>query len=235
MTTSDQTDEFNYIDDARKIFETLRNGGVSINPILSGYAIMGASDDAIKRIYKAKKRPFSKPSGIVSNFRTHNEIHVVDPLHKEMIKDFSENYEYPLAVLASYDNSHPLFQNLTAFMRSIGTKNSNVNFLINSGPLRNYIANLSLDNAFPMIASSANISGSGVKYKVQDIEPELLEIADLIIDYGEVPYQKFDNSGFPLSSTIIDFKTLKVVREGVFFQELISVFKDKYQLVVNLD
>ena len=56
MTTSDQTDEFNYIDDARKIFETLRNGGVSINPILSGYAIMGASDDAIKRIYKAKKK-----------------------------------------------------------------------------------------------------------------------------------------------------------------------------------
>ena len=235
MSSNELHKTFDYEKDAHEIFTTLKNGGVSINPILSGYAIMGASDDAIKRIYEAKKRPFNKPSGIVSNFRTHNEIHVVDHHHKEIIKDFSENYEYPLAVLAPYDNSHLLFQSLTPFMRSIGTKNSNVNFLINSGPLRNNIANLSLDNTFPMIASSANISGSGVKYKVADIESGLLKIADLVIDYGDVPYQKFDDSGFPLSSTIIDFESLKVVRKGVFFKELVSVFKDKYQLVLNTD
>ena len=120
-------------------------------------------------------------------------------------------------------------------MRSIGTKNSAVNFLINSGPLRSNIANLSMDNEFPMIASSANVSGSGVKYKVEDIEPELLAVADLVLDYGEVPYQKFDSSGFPLSSTIIDFQSMKVMRQGVFFEELVAVFSEQYNLKFDTD
>ena len=235
MNTSNKTNLFDYENDANKIFETLKNGGVSINPILSGYAIMGASDESITKIYTAKQRPLDKPSGIVSNFRTHNEIHMINSEHKQIIKDFSENYEFPLAVLAPFDNSHPLFQNLTPFMRSIGTKNSTVNFLINSGPLRSHIANLSMDNEFPMIASSANVSGSGVKYKVEDIEPELLSVADVVIDYGEVPYQKFDSSGFPLSSTIIDFQSMKVMRQGVFFDELVAVFSEQYNLKFDTD
>ena len=111
MNTRDKTYLFDYEYDANKIFETLKKGGISINPILSGYAIMGASDEAITKIYAAKKRPLDKPSGIVSNFRTHYEIHLINVEHKEIIKDFSEHYEFPLAVLAPYDNSHALFQN----------------------------------------------------------------------------------------------------------------------------
>ena len=50
MNTSNKTNLFDYENDANKIFETLKNGGVSINPILSGYAIMGASDESITKI-----------------------------------------------------------------------------------------------------------------------------------------------------------------------------------------
>ena len=81
MNTSNKTNLFDYENDANKIFETLKNGGVSINPILSGYAIMGASDESITKIYTAKQRPLDKPSGIVSNFRTHYEIHMINSEH----------------------------------------------------------------------------------------------------------------------------------------------------------
>jgi len=52
----------------------------------------------------------------------------------------------------------------------------------------------------------------GAKIVIEDIEPEILEVADIVIDYGR---QKFDHPR--ASSTMIDFRTMKVVRYGACY------------------
>ena len=65
-----------------------------------------------------------------------------------------------------------------------------MNLLLNSGPLREHIADLSLNDNFPLIASSANLSQKGTKYKVGDIEDRVKKCADIIINYGPCEFYK---------------------------------------------
>ncbi|KAJ5965211.1 uncharacterized protein N7479_005087 [Penicillium vulpinum] len=62
------------------------------------------------------------------------------------------------------------------------------------------------------MGSSANLTGKGAKIMVEDIEPEILKVADLVIDYGR---QEFDHPR--ASSTMIDFRTMNVVRYGACY------------------
>ena len=64
-----------------------------------------------------------------------------------------------------------------------------------------------------MVGSSANLSGHGQKFSVQDIEPEVIEAMDLIVDYG---CQKWHLYG--RASTIIDLDHEKVLRMGANYE-----------------
>ena len=52
--------------DATNIVDTVSDGGVAIFQVDVGYAIAGNAEEAIRRIYDAKKRSFSKPCGTFS-------------------------------------------------------------------------------------------------------------------------------------------------------------------------
>ena len=124
------------------------------------------------------------------------------------------------------------------FSKKLATKNDTVNLLLNSGPLREHIANLSLNDNFPLIASSANLSQRGTKYKVIDIETRVKKCANIIINYGPCEFYKegktTDKDGLSLSSTQIDFRDMSVVRKGVCFKEIYNIFKDEFDINLAL-
>ena len=70
----------------------------------------------------------------------------------------------------------------------------------------------------PLIGSSANRSNQGTKFRVEDIEPEILAIADIVIDHG---LRKFHMYG--ASSTLLNVETLEVVRYGACFEVIADV------------
>jgi hypothetical protein len=88
--------------------------------------------------------------------------------------------------------------------------------LLNAGPFWAELTRLSREEVVPVFGSSANLTGSGPKFRIEDIEPEIRAIADVTIDYGLRKYHTYQRSG-----TIIDFRTLTVVRIGICY-ELIS-------------
>ena len=53
--------------------------------------------------------------------------------------------------------------------------------LMNAGPLHNALAKLSYERKTPVFGSSANQSLSGSKYTVGDIEPAVLDAADIVM------------------------------------------------------
>jgi tRNA A37 threonylcarbamoyladenosine synthetase subunit TsaC/SUA5/YrdC len=123
---------------------------------------------------------------------------------------------------------------LTPFLTGLATKDDTVNFLLNAGPLRDHIAELSIEHSFPLIASSANVSQRGTKYRADDIEPEIRAAADVIIDYGPSTYMENGLKGdFNFSSTQIDFRTMRLVRKGICFDPICAVLENEFGITLD--
>ena len=224
----------NYLKDAKRVYDILKKGGIAIVYMRNAYAIMSGTDNALKKVYTAKKRSLDRPSGLVANARTHEKLHILSKEKKNIIKKFSKKYNLPISIIAPYKKKHPLISKFSPFSQKLATKNNTVNLL----PLREHIADMSLNDNFPLIASSANLSQKGTKYKVGDIEDRVRRCADIIINYGPCEFYKqgktIDHDGLSLSSTQIDFRDMSIVRKGVCFSEIYNIFKDEFDINLAL-
>lgn len=228
----------NYKKDAKRVYDVLKKGGIAIVYMRNAYAIMSGNDEALKRVYSAKKRSLSRPSGLVANAKIHNKLHILNKEKRDIIKKFSNKYNLPISIIAPYKKKHPMISKFSAFSKKLATKNNTVNLLLNSGPLREHIADMSLKDNFPLIASSANLSQRGTKYRVVDIETRVKKCANIIINYGPCELYKkgktIDYDGMSLSSTQIDFRDMSIVRKGVYFKEIYNIFKDEFDINLTL-
>ena len=87
---------------------------------------------------------------------------------------------------------------------------------IASGAWLAEMARQSWQRGMPVFGSSANRSLAGSKYRLQDIEPEVLAAADLAFDYGQSRYA----TPLGLASSIIDFRDFTAVRVGHRYMEV---------------
>ena len=98
--------------------------------------------------------------------------------------------------------------------------------LLNAGLFHNTFSQLCFDRGNPAFGSSANISLTGSKFRVADIEPELIDVADIVIDHGTAKYANREG----VSSTIIDFRDFTVVRYGCCFDRIEEIFKERFSI-----
>lgn len=215
--------------DAARVFECLCDGGIAIIHMDVAYAIMSGTEAALRRVYAAKGRSVDRTSGVVANLAAQEAIHRLSSEGRTIVRRVVVDHDLPMSVIAPYRADHPLMAAMTPFLTDMATKDETVNLLLNAGRLRERIAALSVAANHPLIASSANRSQQGTKYRVADIEPEVRAAADLIIDYGDSKYRQ---PGFALSSTQIDFRTMRVVREGVCFDSIAAVFHDEFGIAL---
>ena len=215
--------------DARRVFECVRGGGVAIIHLDVGYAVLGHTVEAVRRIYAAKNRSYAKPTGIVGNDWLHAELHLLPASTKAMIHAVTKTHNLPLAVIAPFRRDHPLLQGMDPFVFGNAVKGETLNILLNAGELRNHIADLAVAAGRLFVGSSANTSLKGSRYAVADIEPAVLAIADVVIDYGPSRHQS--SSG--LSSTMIDFSTFRVQRAGVCYDEIARVLAEEFDVTLS--
>lgn len=228
----------NYFRDAKRVYDVLKKGGVAIVYMRNAYAIISGTDKALQNVYSSKNRSIKRPSGIVANAKIHESLHSLNKEKKEIVKNFSKKYNLPISIIAPYKKHHPIISNLSNYAFKLATKNNTVNLLLNSGKLRENIASLSFKDNFPLIASSANLSQQGTKYRVIDIEQKVKRCADIIINYGPCEFFKkgktIDQNGYSLSSTQINFIDMSVVRKGVCFDEIYKIFKREFKISLKI-
>lgn len=210
--------------DAQRVFDVLRGGGVAIIYLDVAYAILGRTEEAVRRIYGAKQRSFARPTGIVGCLEIHDALHRLDDRKKDIVRTITVKHGLPLAVIAPFDCDHPFLKNLDPFVLNNANKDGTLNLLLNAGRLRNRIAEISWEARLPLVGSSANVSLTGSKFAVEDIEPEVLRIADIVVSYGRSKYHNPEGR----SSTMIDFRDFSVVREGVCFAQIADVMKREF-------
>lgn len=216
--------------DARRAFNTLKSGGIAIFPVDVGYTIAGGSQSSLQRIFKAKGRAPTKLNAMVGDMAIHRSLHRLNDRARAMVAAVTEDYDLPLGVIAPYDGSHALMRKLDPEALAGSSKDGTVAMLVNAGPFHAELCRLSREEEFPIFGSSANLTNTGTKFRVQDIPEELSGIAGTVIDYGLRKYHRYQRS-----ATLIDFRTMDVVRKGSCYELIADVLHRHFDVQLPTD
>lgn len=196
--------------EARRAFDTMRSGGVAIVPNDVGYAAMATQHEALKRIFDAKGRARSKLNAMVGHQRLHQRLHRCTTRGREIVQAITQDYDLPLGVIAPADFTDPFLAGLDPRIVESSTRDGTLLMLMNAGRFHHELCELSHAADTAVFGSSANRSMNGTKFSVAQIEPEILAIADQVIDYGVLKFQPYQ-----CSSTLLDVENLRIYRKGI--------------------
>jgi tRNA A37 threonylcarbamoyladenosine synthetase subunit TsaC/SUA5/YrdC len=208
--------------DARRIFDVLKNGGIAIAPNDVGYGMSGGSKEALQRIFKTKKRGAHKRNAMLCDIVTQREVHVVNRRAQDMIEAITQDYDLPLGAIAPFNPEHPLIRKHDEETIKASTAKGTLGMLLNAGPLYEEICRLSREEVHPIFGSSANLTGTGTKFRLEDVQPELRAIADIELDYGLRRYHYYQRS-----ATILKFTGdgVECLRIGSCYELIVDVLK----------
>lgn len=195
--------------DALRAMDVVLGGGIAIIPTHVGYVILGATTEAINRTIEVKQRGPSKLNAVIGCASMHAALHVLEGRNREIVRAITEDYDLPMGAVAPADLNHQMLKTLDSEVLARTTLGGTLAMLLNAGPLMDTMAQLSFEAGQLVVGSSANLSLQGTKFRATDIEPEVLNAADLVIDYGLMRWANYGRS-----STMINVHDFSVVRYG---------------------
>lgn len=199
-------------EDAQRVFRVLLNRGVAIIPSNVGYAVIATDPEALNRIFTAKRRQSHKKHAMIGSYALHREVQNLPPYEEDMVRLLTVDLDLPLGVVASYHVDHPMIKMLSPATLQQSSIEGTLAMLVNGGQLQDEISRLVMQEGIPLLGSSANLTETGTKVTVEDIDSEIRGISDIIIDHGR---QKYSHPR--PSSTIIDFKNRRLLRYGACY------------------
>jgi electron transfer flavoprotein alpha subunit len=104
--------------------------------------------------------------------------------------------------------------------------------LLNAGPLFEEVCRLCREAVLPVFGSSANLSGTGPRFRVEDIQPEIRAIADITVDYGLRKHHVYRRS-----ATILRFGNgdPECVRIGSCYELIADVLRRHFKVELPPD
>jgi tRNA A37 threonylcarbamoyladenosine synthetase subunit TsaC/SUA5/YrdC len=211
--------------DARRAFDVLKKGGIAIMPNDIGYSLIGGSAASLKRIFDTKQRAPTKLNAMVGNEDIRREVHICSARAHDVVAAITKDYGLPLGCIAPANFDHPLLRNLDRNVISASSKDGTIVMLLNAGRFHAAITALSHAEGHPLFGSSANKTLSGTKFCVEDIEPEIKAIADIVIDHGLQKYHPYKSS-----STLLNVETMEVVRFGSCYRDIAYILKRHFKV-----
>ena len=95
---------------------------------------------------------------------------------------------------------------------------------MNAGPLHNELARLGWEAAAPWMGSSANVSLTGSKFSLAEVQDSLKQGCDIVLDYGTSQYA----NEWAIGSTIIELPSWKVLRWGGSFEAQAQIVQREF-------
>lgn len=216
--------------DASRIYEAVTAGGAVIMPGDIGYGAMASSSEALLRLFRAKQRAPHKRHAMAGSYALHREVHQVGAREREIIDAITLDAGLPLTVAAAYDAAHPVVSAIESETLQASTVGDTLAMLINGGALQDQVVKLAHEDGVPLLGSSANLTGTGTKFRVEDIQQPIIDAVDLVVDYGLRKYHHYRRS-----STLIDFSTLEVVRIGSCYELISDIFERQFGITLPTD
>jgi tRNA A37 threonylcarbamoyladenosine synthetase subunit TsaC/SUA5/YrdC len=209
--------------DAKRAMDVILSGGIAIIPSYVGYVILGATTEAINKTIEVKERGPSKLNAVIGCASMHAALHVLEGRNREIVRTITQGYDLPMGTVAPADLNHPMMKNLDTEVFERTTLGGTIAMLLNAGPLMDAMADLSFEAGQLVVGSSANLSLHGTKFRAQDIEPQVLNAADIVIDYGLMRWANYGRS-----STMVNVHDFSVVRYGSCLDLINDVLQRHY-------
>ncbi|MDH6522887.1 tRNA A37 threonylcarbamoyladenosine synthetase subunit TsaC/SUA5/YrdC [Streptomyces sp. SAI-135] len=216
--------------DAKRVFDTITAGGAVILPGDIGYGAGASSPEALQRLFVAKRRAPHKRHAMVGNYELHREVHELGSREQEIVDAITIDADLPLTVVAAYRADHPVVAAVEADTLAASTVGNTLALLVNGGRLQDEVVRLCHQAGLPFLGSSANLTGTGTKFRVEDIQQPIIDAVDLVIDYGLRKYHHYRRS-----STIIDFSTMEVVRIGTCYELISDIMATQFGITLPAD
>ncbi len=171
--TKNTVNNRNMHDDLKKAVETLKSGGIILYPTdtIWGIGCDATNPEAVKRIYKLKKREDSKSMLVLMENPALLDRYVEEV--PEVAWDLVEISTTPLTVI--YPGAKNLAKNLIAEDGSIGIRFTKEKFT--SQLLQRFRK--------PLVSTSANISGEKSPAFFDEISEEIKSQVDYIVEYRQ--------------------------------------------------
>jgi hypothetical protein len=147
-----------------------------------------------------------------------------------MVRCLVEDHDLPVAVISSFREDHPLLRALGDEALAASTDGGTLAMLLNAGNFLQSVTREATEQGQPLFGSSANLTGTGTRFRAADIQPELRAVADVVVDYGLQKYHRYRRS-----STMIDFRTMEVVRIGSCYEVIAEVLKRHFDVELPPD
>ena len=206
--------------DARRIVNVVKAGGVAVFPTDVGYAGVGGCEAALQRFFRAKGRGAHKRNAMLGNLNISDEVHVMPARSREMIRALVLDHDLPISAIGPFRADHPLPAALEPAALEASTEGGTLAILMNVGALEEVMSRMAHDEGQPLFGSSANLTGTGTKFRAEDVQPEIRAVADLVVDHGLRKYH-----GYKRSSTMMNFTTMEVVRIGACYELIQDVLR----------
>jgi tRNA A37 threonylcarbamoyladenosine synthetase subunit TsaC/SUA5/YrdC len=204
--------------DAARVAECLLSGGIAIVPTEQGYGLLASDPAAVERSFATKRRKGGHPLGIIGNYELSRRIHILAEERFEMIRVWAQELDMSTGVVGPYRQDDSLLTSaLDAETLAKHTKSGTLGMFVGGPPLLREIVSLVLSKGRLVLGSSANLTGTGQKFRLEDVEDEVKEAADIIVNYG---LQRAHVYG--VGTTNFDFENLQVLRFGSCYE----IFKD---------
>ena len=200
-------------DAADRAFAVLKSGGVAIMPMDVGYSAIGGSYEALRRVFNAKRRQPTKFNAMIGDNELARELYVLPDKGWLAFEAITMDEDLPLGVIGPCRMDHPILASMEPEALAMSTKDGTLCMLTNAGPFHAAISRRSREAGHALFGSSANLSLAGTKFRAVEIEPEIRDVADIVIDHGLRkcwPYRA--------SSTLLDLSTFEVVRFGSSYE-----------------
>lgn len=202
-------------DAARAVVDILQNGGLAVVPLDVSYAFLAGEARALDRIYRLKLRPPDKRCSLLATWS-----HYVD-IARESEPDVARVQRvveagHPIGVLTT-----PRWESATA--RAIPQeciqhllKDDKLAVFMNMGGMSEALIAAADAAGMRLFGSSANISGSGNSFSIEEVPDPLLDAVDIVCEAGPCKYANPER----LASSIVDTRTGKLTRRGILHGEI---------------
>jgi tRNA A37 threonylcarbamoyladenosine synthetase subunit TsaC/SUA5/YrdC len=216
--------------DARRAVDVVKGGGVVVFPTEVGYAGAAGCEAALTRFFLAKGRGAHKRNAMLGSLALHEDVHRMDARANAMIRCLVEDHDLPISAIGPFRQDHPLLRKLGDAALAASTEGGTLAILMNVGALEHAMATLAAEEGQPLFGSSANLTGTGTRFRAVDVQEPIRAAADLVIDYGLMKYHRYRRS-----STMIDFTTMEVVRIGACYELIQDALARHFGVVLPED
>ncbi len=192
-----------------QLSKILQDDGVLLVPAVTGYLLMGATPTAVERIFEIKQRPAVKTIGLAATPT------IYKALCTSRFRTAMEMIKYPLGVIDYAQTEHPLVQALP----SLAIKEGKLGFFFRAGTQIVALAEHCYPQGMLLMITSANPSGEPIIQKLAQVPSSMLAAVDHVLE-DDAFIATNRRSYEPPQSTIIDFTSQRILRVGMYANQV---------------